>query len=404
MSEQPAARDRGTVLVVDDDNDVRFVVADTLRKAGFKVEEAETGEIALEKLVPGGAEAVISDISMPGLSGVEMLRMIRARDLDVPVVLLTGRPSLETAIEAVEGGALRYLRKPAATAEIIETMDQAVRLGRLARWRRDALAITRPASQFVGDHASMELAFEEALSGLWLAAQPIVGAKDGVIFGVELLARSISTRFTSVTMLVEAAEKLGKVIGFGRRVRQIASAADVSKDHALFINLHSLELDDEDLYSEKNPLRTVGSKVIFEITERHSIDQVKNLKEKIALLRELGFWIAVDDMGAGYAGLNSFAALRPDIVKLDMAIVRGIDTDPYRRTLVRSMTAMCRDFGIPLVAEGVETEAEKTVLIDLGCDFLQGFLCGKPKAPGSVRGTHSGDRALPASNPVDTRS
>lgn len=404
MSEQGATRDRGTVLVVDDDNDVRFVVADTLRKAGFKVEEAETGEIALEKLVPGGAEAVISDISMPGLSGVEMLRMIRARDLDVPVVLLTGRPSLETAIEAVEGGALRYLRKPAATAEIIETMDQAVRLGRLARWRRDALAITRPTSQFVGDRASMEIAFEEALGGLWLAAQPIVGARDGVIFGVELLARSISTRFTSVTMLVEAAEKLGKVIGFGRRVRQVASTADISKDHALFINLHSLELDDEDLYSEKNPLRGIGSKVIFEITERHSIDQVKNLKEKIALLRELGFWIAVDDMGAGYAGLNSFAALRPDIVKLDMAIVRGIDSDPYRRTLVRSMTAMCRDFGIPLVAEGVETEAEKAVLVELGCDFLQGFLCGKPKAPGSVHGAHSEEGTGKTANPADTRS
>ena len=240
------------------------------------------------------------------------------------------------------------------------------------------------------------MAFDEALSGLWLAAQPIVGAKDGVIFGVELLARSVSTRFTSVTMLVEAAEKLGRVLGFGRRVRQIAAAADVSKDHALFINLHSLELDDEDLYSEKNPLRHIGSKVIFEVTERHSIDQVKNLKEKVALLRDLGFWIAVDDMGAGYAGLNSFAALRPDIVKLDMAIVRGIDQDPYRRTLVRSMTAMCRDFGIPLVAEGVETEAEKAVLVDLGCDFLQGFLCGKPLPPGSLQSAPPGDDPHPA--------
>jgi EAL domain-containing protein (putative c-di-GMP-specific phosphodiesterase class I) len=404
MSEQPAARDRGTVLVVDDDNDVRFVVADTLRQAGFKVEEAETGEIALAKLVPGGAEAVISDISMPGLTGVEMLRMIRARDLDVPVVLLTGRPSLETAIEAVEGGALRYLRKPAATAEIIETMDQAVRLGRLARWRRDALALTRPSSQFIGDRATMELAFDEALSGLWLAAQPIVGARDGRIFGVELLARSVSTRFTSVTMLVEAAEKLGKVIGFGRQVRRIAADAEVSKDQAVFINLHSLELDDEELYSEKNPLRGIGSRVVFEITERHSIDQVKNLKEKVALLRELGFWIAVDDMGAGYAGLNSFAALRPDIVKLDMAIVRGIDSDPYRRTLVRSMTAMCRDFGIPLVAEGVETEAEKAVLVDLGCDFLQGFLCGRPKPAGSLRAHAAAERSLPVGHPGQSHS
>ena len=362
---------------------MRAVVAEILRPARFKVEEAETGEIALQKLVPGGVEAVISDISMPGLSGVEMLRKLRKRDLDIPVVLLTGRPSLETAIEAVEGGALRYLRKPARSADIVEAMDEAVRLSRLARWRRDALAVAKSPSQFVGDHASMELAFEEALSGLWLAAQPIVGAKDGVIFGVELLARSISTRFTSVSMLIETAEKLGRVISFGRRVRQIAASVDVSPEHALFVNLHSLDLDDDDLYSETNPLRHVGSKVILEVTERHPLEQVKNLKEKVSLLRELGYSIAVDDMGAGYAGLNSFAVLRPDIVKLDMAIVRGIDQDPYRRTLVRSLVAMCRDFGIPLVAEGVETEGEKTVLVDLGCDFLQGFLCGTPKAAGS---------------------
>jgi EAL domain-containing protein (putative c-di-GMP-specific phosphodiesterase class I) len=382
MAEQPPARDRGTILVVDDDNDVRFVVAGSLRQAGFTVQEAETGEVALQRLAAGGAEAVISDISMPGLTGVELLKMIRAHDLDVPVVLLTGRPSLESAIEAVEGGALRYLRKPAATAEIVEAMSEAVRLGRLARWRRDALAITRPRSQFVGDRASMEMAFEEALGGLWLAAQPIVSAKDGSVFGIELLARSVSTRFTSVTMLLDAAEKLGRVISLGRRVRQIASNVDIPAGQALFVNLHSLEFDDEELYSERNPLRGLGAKVILEVTERHSIDQVKNLKERISLLRDLGFWIAVDDMGAGYAGLNSFAALRPDLVKLDMTIVRGIDQDPYRRTLVRSMTAMCRDFAIPLVAEGVETEAEKTVLVDLGCDYLQGFLCGAPKAPG----------------------
>jgi len=382
VTNPPPARDRGTILVVDDDNDVRFVVADSLRQAGFSVQEAETGEAALQNL-SDSIDAVISDISMPGLTGVEMLRLIRSRDLDLPVVLLTGRPSLETAIEAVAVGALRYLRKPAATAEIVETMDLAVRLGRLARWRRDALAITRPRSLFIGDHASMELAFDDALAGLWMAAQPIVNAKDGAVYGMELLARSISNRFTSVTMLVEAAEKLGRVISLGRRVRQVAASLDIPKEHAIFVNLHSLEFDDEDLYAENNPLRFLGSRVVLEVTERHSIDQVKDLKEKVAVLRSLGFWIAVDDMGAGYAGLNSFAALRPDIVKLDMAIVRGIDQDPYRRTLVRSMTAMCRDFGIPLVAEGVETDAERTVLVDLGCDFLQGFLCGSPKALGT---------------------
>jgi EAL domain-containing protein (putative c-di-GMP-specific phosphodiesterase class I) len=171
------------------------------------------------------------------------------------------------------------------------------------------------------------------------------------------------------------------VITFGRRVRQIAANVVVPKEQAVFINLHSLEFADEDLYAATNPLLQIGSKVILEVTERHSIDQVADLRDKVALLRSMGFLIAVDDMGAGYAGLNSFAALRPDIVKLDMAIVRGIDQDPYRRTLVRSMISMCRDFGIPLVAEGVETEAEKTALVDLGCDYLQGFLCGSPRAP-----------------------
>lgn len=382
MSEPPPeTTSRGSILAVDDDPEVRFVVASGLRDAGFDVLEAETGERALEILSEGGVDAVISDISMPGLSGTEMLRTLRARDIDLPVVLLTGRPSMETAIEAVDAGALRYLTKPLSGKEITETMNEAVRLGRLARWRRDALALTRPNSHFVGDSATMEVAFEEALNGLWLAAQPIVRAADGEVFGVELLARSVSRRFTSINMLLEAAEKLKRVPQFGRRVREIAANIDVPPECAVFVNLHCLELDDQDLYSPDNPLLDLGSRVILEITERHSIDQVKNLKVKIELLRALGFWIAVDDMGAGYAGLNSFAALRPDLVKVDMSIVRGIDQDPYRRTLVKSMITMCRDFGIPLVAEGVETEEERSVLIELGCDFLQGFLCGAPEAP-----------------------
>ena len=88
----------------------------------------------------------------------------------------------------------------------------------------------------------------------------------------------------------------------------------------------------------------------------------------------------MDDFGAGYAALNSFASLHPDVAKLDMALVRGVDRDPYRRRLVASVTAMCRDLGILVVAEGIETEAEKATLVDLGCDLLQGFLIGLPAA------------------------
>jgi EAL domain-containing protein (putative c-di-GMP-specific phosphodiesterase class I) len=373
------APDRGTILVVDDDDFLRAVVSGTLREAGFFVEEANTVEVALRTLGSGNVEAVICDILMPGLTGLDMLRMIRGRDLDVPVVLLTGSPSLETAIQAIEGGALRYLTKSADMASIVATMKQAVQIGRLARWRRQALVITQPDFPLAGDPAGMTMVFEEALSGLWLAAQPIVRATDGGIFGFELLSRTTSSRFTNITSIFKVAEKLGRVISLGRRVRELASTLDIAKDRAIFINLHCLDLDDEQLYTENNPLCRVESQVILEVTERHSIDQVKDLVSKVARLRALGFKIAVDDMGSGYSGLNSFATLRPDLMKVDLGIVRGIDADPYRRTLVRSLVAMSRELDIPLVAEGVETPAEKAALMDLGCDFLQGFLCGMPQ-------------------------
>jgi EAL domain-containing protein (putative c-di-GMP-specific phosphodiesterase class I) len=106
---------------------------------------------------------------------------------------------------------------------------------------------------------------------------------------------------------------------------------------------------------------------------------VSDLTRRVSRLRSLGYRIAVDDFGAGYAALNSFASLRPDIAKLDMALVRSVDRDPYRRRLVTSVTSMCRDLGILVVAEGIETEAEKTTLVGLGCDLLQGFLIGPPQ-------------------------
>ncbi len=109
-------------------------------------------------------------------------------------------------------------------------------------------------------------------------------------------------------------------------------------------------------------------------------------------LRELGFRIAVDDLGAGYAGLSSFALLEPDIVKLDMTLVRDVDRSSVKQKLVASMASLCRDMGLLTVAEGVETQAERDTLIHLGCDLLQGFYFARPTAAplvgiGSIRDT-----------------
>ena len=95
----------------------------------------------------------------------------------------------------------------------------------------------------------------------------------------------------------------------------------------------------------------------------------------------MGFRIAVDDLGAGYAGLTSFALLEPEIVKLDMTLVRDIHESATKQKLVKSMAALCKDMGMVVVAEGVETTAERDVLAGLGCDLMQGYLFAKPGKP-----------------------
>jgi EAL domain-containing protein (putative c-di-GMP-specific phosphodiesterase class I) len=99
---------------------------------------------------------------------------------------------------------------------------------------------------------------------------------------------------------------------------------------------------------------------------------VRDVQARIARLREMGFRIAVDDLGAGYAGLTSFAQLEPEVVKLDMSLVRGVHAQPTKLTLVRTMVSMCRELGMQVVAEGIETPQERDAMVNAGCDLLQG--------------------------------
>jgi EAL domain-containing protein (putative c-di-GMP-specific phosphodiesterase class I) len=138
---------------------------------------------------------------------------------------------------------------------------------------------------------------------------------------------------------------------------------------------------DDGLLSPKSPLSQHAHRVVLEVTERVSLDQVKDVRAKLADLRRMGFRLAIDDLGAGYAGLTSFATLEPEFVKLDMSLVRDVHRNHTKETLVRSMTSACRDLGMLVVAEGVETLEERDLLVSLGCDLLQGYLLGKPGRP-----------------------
>jgi EAL domain-containing protein (putative c-di-GMP-specific phosphodiesterase class I) len=117
----------------------------------------------------------------------------------------------------------------------------------------------------------------------------------------------------------------------------------------------------------------------LEVTERAAIYRVDHLPARIRKLRELGYRIAVDDLGASHAGLSSFRQLGPDVVKLDISLVRDIDHSAAKTSLVKSMIALCtQDLGMRVVCEGVETEGERDALCSVGADLLQGYLFGMP--------------------------
>ncbi|MDB5368680.1 MAG: diguanylate phosphodiesterase [Roseomonas sp.] len=118
--------------------------------------------------------------------------------------------------------------------------------------------------------------------------------------------------------------------------------------------------------------------LMFEVTEGEHVERPAHLLNILNSYREMGFRTAIDDFGAGYSGLALLAQFQPDVVKLDMALVRDVDTDRARATILRHTAAMCRDLGIDVVAEGVETEAEFEALRHLGIELFQGYYFARP--------------------------
>jgi EAL domain-containing protein (putative c-di-GMP-specific phosphodiesterase class I) len=371
------------ILLVEDDSGVRSAYKRILAVSGYEVDTAENGKLALELLANASYDAILSDIMMPEMNGLEFLGAVRSLDLDVPVLLMTGQPSVDSAVKAVEFGALQYLVKPIARVELERTVHRAVQLHRMALAKLRAAELTGSGGIRVTDRVGLHTRLDSALETLWMAFQPILRAENGSVFGYEALLRSREAALPHPGAVLEAAERLDRLYDVGRVVRsRAAEAVERSEtDAALFVNLHPRDLFDPDLIDEGAKLTRIAPRVILEVTERASLETGEKMKERIAKLRSFGFRIAIDDLGAGYAGLSSFALLEPDLVKLDVSLVRDVHLSRTKQRLIRSMTTLAKDMNILTVAEGIEVREESDQLIELGCDLLQGFLFARPERP-----------------------
>ncbi len=350
-------------------------------RSSFDVVACSNTDEAISLVTTKSFDVVVSDVHMPRMSGVDLLRIIRAYDFDVPVILITGAPSVESAADAVALGAAGYLIKPFANDTLIKACERASRLHKLAKMKRDALVLNGGDGAQPADLAGLAASFERALDGMWLAFQPIVDARRTIAY--EALLRSNEISLPNPGAVLDAAERLGRLHDVGRRVRELAANAFTSAepDALLFLNLHTQDLLDASLYASTSPLSQFADRVVLEVTERASLDAVKDVGARISVLRYGGYRIAVDDLGAGYAGLSSFVSLEPEFVKLDMSLVRDIHRSTIRERLVTSMTSLCLEMNIRVIAEGVETAEERDCVKKAGCDLQQGFLFARPGPP-----------------------
>jgi EAL domain-containing protein (putative c-di-GMP-specific phosphodiesterase class I)/CheY-like chemotaxis protein len=375
--------DETRILLVDDDDAVLKGTKRILEKAGHRVIACASGNEALELLASQAFDAMISDIQMPGITGLKLLRAVREYDLDLPVVLMTGAPGVKSAAEAVEYGAFRYLIKPVPLEELTSVIARAVSVGQMARSKREYVEEFGSGRFRVGDRAGVDATLDRALASLWMAYQPIVRAVDSSVLAYEALMRVEEPQLPHPGAVLSAAERADRLQDVGRAVRNsvVVSTENADPGWLLFVNLHPEDLLDSTLYLASSPFSSLAHRTVLEVTERVSLDRITNIHDKVAELRALGFRIALDDLGAGYAGLTSFTLLEPEFVKLDMSLVRDVHSNKTKQKIIRSMVRLCKDLGKQIIAEGVETPAERDQLIELGCDLLQGYLFARPGRP-----------------------
>src|SRR5262249_35008623 len=140
----------------------------------FEVVAVADGPTAAARVNSERFDVVLSDVHLQGMNGIALLRLVRSADLDVPVILMTGLPDVDSAIEAMDLGALTYLKKPFDLNALDTALSRATKLAALARAKRDAIAAGLGGFAASNEHAALTTSFDRALDSMWIAFQPIV--------------------------------------------------------------------------------------------------------------------------------------------------------------------------------------------------------------------------------------
>ncbi len=223
------------------------------------------------------------------------------------------------------------------------------------------------------------------------AFQPIVQVSQKKIFAHEALVRGENGE-SAYSVLSQVNEKNRYFFDQQCRKKAISQASKLGIKENISINflpnaVYRPEVCIRSTLEAAKENNFPVTQIIFELTEGEEIQDKKHVIDIFKEYQRLGFRTAIDDFGAGYSGLNLLAEFQPNILKLDMDILRNIDTNKVKQCIVKHMTRLCEELNIMVIAEGIETLGELSFATDLGIDYIQGYYYSKPvfKGIGDVK-------------------
>lgn len=363
------------VLAVDDQPEVLYLLDRVARSLGHEVCTAQSSAAALEAVGQQVFDIALVDYRLPDPVGIDVLAQVRARHPGCISILTSGSLDVAAVTDAVNRGEIsRVIAKPFDVSTIVRAISEAIAIRKV----RQRISGQIEAAELAGERAILDNCFADDC--LELALQPLVSVADRSVYAYECLLRSSHPSFRGPLEVLSAVERHGMVDRLADTVARLARRRldQIDPRARLFINLHPLELaNPASLSARWEPLAPVAHRLVLEITERSKLDGVA-WEKSVGMLRNAGFDLAVDDLGAGYSSLAALAQVAPTFMKVDMSIVRDIDSDLRKQRLLQLLCQFAQSSGAVLVAEGIETEREAAVVTACGADLLQGYLLGKP--------------------------
>jgi EAL domain-containing protein (putative c-di-GMP-specific phosphodiesterase class I) len=387
-----ASLENARVLIVDDrDANVRLLRA-MLSAAGVpEIEGLTEARRTVERVLEFRPDVLLLDLHMPEMDGVAVLDALRDAlppDTFLPVIVLTADVTPGARERALAAGAKDFLTKP------IDRLEVLLRVSNLLETRALYLRVHSDRAQLqheVEQQRLRERLLEEkrrgrmeridsALldGGMHIEFQPIVDLDTSHVVGVEALARFAGPPTRPPDQWFAEAATIGRgveleLLAIERALLHLGSLRDT-----LFVSLNVSPTTARSVALDDCLGRVPLDRVVLELTEHTKIRDYHVLRVSLDRFRERGCRIAVDDAGAGYAGLQHILSLQPDVIKLDHALTRNVDNDPARRALSACLVRFAEEIGAYVVAEGIETAAELETLHALGIRWGQGFYLARP--------------------------